>query len=76
MSLKFFLSRTLGTLGNVQILHLKKKKIQYWDFPSGPVADTPNAGGTGLIPGQGTKIPHAASKSLHVATKTQLSQIN
>ena len=24
---------------------------------------TPNAGGTGLIPGQGTKIPHAAQRS-------------
>ena len=25
------------------------------DFPSGPVAKTPSAGGPGLIPGQGTK---------------------
>ena len=51
---------------------------------------TPNAEGPGLIPGQGTraqmlqlKIPHAAMKILHKATKiprattkTQLSQIN
>ena len=31
-------------------------------FPGGPVVNTvsSNAGGTGLIPGQGTKIPHAA----------------
>ena len=31
------------------------------DFPGGPVAKSPpyNAGDTGLIPGQGTTIPHA-----------------
>ena len=31
------------------------------DFPGDPVVKTPpsNAGGAGLIPGQGTKIPHA-----------------
>ena len=28
----------------------------------GPVAKTPNAGGLGLIPGQGTKILHATTK--------------
>ena len=44
---------------------------------------TPNAGGPGSIPGQGPrsrmpqlKVPHAAMKVLHTATKTQLSQIN
>ena len=26
-----------------------------WDFPGGPVAKTPNAGGPGLIPGGGTR---------------------
>ena len=32
-----------------------------WDFPGGPVvkASPSNAGGAGLIPGQGAKIPHA-----------------
>ena len=32
------------------------------DFPGGPVVKTPpsNEGGTGSIPGRGTKIPHAA----------------
>ena len=31
------------------------------DFPGSPVVKTPHftAGGTGSIPGQGTKIPHA-----------------
>ena len=28
------------------------------DFPGGPVVKTPNAGGTGLTPGWGTKIPN------------------
>ena len=40
------------------------------DFPGGPVVkNLPcNAGDTGSIPGQGTKIPHALGKlSLHAA---------
>ena len=54
-------------------------------FPGGPVAKTmcSKAGGTGLIPGQESKIPHAAAetsqastKSSHVTAKTQCSQIN
>ena len=36
----------------------------------------PNAGGLGSIPGQGTRIPHAATKDLHAVTKTQCSQIH
>ena len=37
------------------------KKKHYRDFPGGPVVKTlpSNAGGGGLILGQGTKIPHA-----------------
>lgn len=31
------------------------------DFPSGPVS--PSAGGMESIPGQGTKIPNAATKT-------------
>ena len=55
------------------------------DFPGGTVVkDSPcNAGDTGLIPGQGTKIPHActprphmAMKILLAATRTTFSQIN
>ena len=49
------------------------------DFPGGPVAKTPNAGGLGLIPGQGTrshlphlKIPSASPKIPHVAMKMPL----
>ena len=51
------------------------------EFPGGPVVKNPpsNAGDTGLIPGQGTKMPYtsgqwilwATSKSLCAATKTQ-----
>ena len=40
------------------------------DFPGGPVAKNllSNAGDTGSIPGQGTKIPHAMGKlSLNAA---------
>ena len=40
------------------------QKCVSWDFPGGPVAKNPssNAGGVGSIPGQETKIPHAATK--------------
>ena len=39
----------------------KKKK----NFPGGPVVNTLHfhSGGTGSIPGQGTKIPHAACEN-------------
>ena len=64
-----------------------KKGLGKWygDFPGGPVAKTctPNAGGLGLIPGQGTrsrmpqlKIPHATTKISCAATKIWCNQIN
>ena len=34
------------------------KKLKRRDFPGGPVVKAPNAGGTGLTPGWGTKIPN------------------
>ena len=39
-------------------------KIRIRDFPGGPVVTNPpsNAGDLGSIPGQGTKIPHAAGQ--------------
>ena len=45
-----------------------------WDFPGGPVVKNPpcNAGDMGLIPSQGTKIPHTAVSQLlsqHASTK-------
>ena len=46
----------------------KKKKKDLREFPGGPVVRTLHihcriAGDTGLIPGQGTKIPHAVQHS-------------
>ena len=37
---------------------------EQWAFPGGPVIKNPpaNAGDLGLIPGQGTKIPHALAQ--------------
>ena len=54
---------------NILIFILIKSKPRR-DFPSGPVENPPsNAGDTGSIPGQGTKIPHAAGQlSPRVAT--------
>ena len=46
-------------------------KSHCWDFPSGPMVKNllSNAGNTGSILGQGTKIPHATGQlSLHTAT--------
>ena len=42
-------------------------KINYGDFPGGPVVkNLPyNAGDTGSLPDQGTKIPHAAGQLSH-----------
>ena len=43
----------------VPIIYLKV--LLFSDFPDGPVVKNPpcNAGDVGLIPGQGTKVPHA-----------------
>ena len=47
-------------------------KIRFsWDFPGGPVVKNlpSSAGDVGLIPGQGTKIPHAMGQlSPHAAS--------
>ena len=53
-------------------------KKSTWDFPGGPLLkNLPyDAGDVGSIPGQGTKIPHAAGQlSLH-ATTTELARLN
>ena len=46
---------------------MSAKKHSAVNFPGGPVA--PNAGDQGSIPGQGTMILHAATKSSHASTK-------
>ena len=49
----------------------KRKEKASRDFPSGPVVKNPpcNAGDAGLIPGQGTKIPHV-SRQLSLSATT------
>ena len=49
-----------------------------WDFPGCPVVKNPpyKAGDAGLIPGQGTKIPHAAGQLSPCATTTELTHLN
>ena len=47
-------------------------KKETWDFPGGPVVKNPpsDAGDAGLIPGWGTKIPHAVEQLSPSATAT------
>ena len=53
-----------GLLSKIYKQHLKLNK---GDFPGGSVVKNlpSTAGGVGSIPGQGTKIPHAAQKSIN-----------
>ena len=47
-------------------------KVGYWDFPGSTVVKNspPNAGDTGLIPGQGTRSHvHGTTKSSYATTK-------
>ena len=48
------------------------------DFPGSPVVKNPpyNAGDASLIPGQGTKIPHAAGQLSPHATANELTCLN
>ena len=50
----------LSHQGSPSKAHIKTTRVQ--DFPGGPVVKTPSCQhrGTSSIPGQGTKIPHAA----------------
>ena len=58
---------TLQDAGNVT------KNFMCEDFPGGPVVKTPpcNARDVGLIPGHGTKIPHAAEQLSPHATSRE-----
>ena len=57
---------------------MDKEDVVHRDFPGGPVVKNPpyNAGDAGLIPGQGTKIPHAAGQLSLRATTTGLTCLN
>ena len=50
----------VSSTGGESKLQLEAKVPSFWVVPGGPVFYTANAGGTGLIPGRGTKIPYAA----------------
>ena len=62
----------------LQINYTSNKKVNFWDFPGGPVAKNPpyNAGDASSIPGQGTKIPHATGQLSLRATTTELVRHN
>ena len=54
------------------------KMQRCWDVPGSPVVKSlpSNAGDTGSIPGQGTKIPHAVGQQSPRATTTELARLN
>ena len=58
--------------------HTEVDKEGNRDFPGGPVVKNPpyNAGDTGLIPGLGSKIPHATGQLSPCATTTELTRLN
>ena len=70
------LAACLAALQITTISPSLKKKIR--DFSGDPVVKNPpyNAGDKGLIPGQGTKIPHATGQLSSHATTTELSRLN
>ena len=57
------------------IMLLTNTNVADRDFPGCPVDNTPNAGGPGLIPGQGTRF-HMLQLSLHAVTKKKQKQKN
>ena len=64
--LKYIHQKSYGRIEVLKVWSLDQQNHHhlgtYWDFPGGPVVkNLPyRAGDTGSIPGQGTKIPHAA----------------
>ena len=69
---------TLPTFTCEMFLHLHLKTGICRDFPGGPVVKNlpSDAEDMGLIPGQGTKIPHAAGQLSPHATTTELASFN
>ena len=53
---------TDGLKGSDPVSFERSRKLNYRDFPGSPVVKI-NAGGMGLLPDQGTKIPHAAQRT-------------
>ena len=55
----------------------RKKEKNKKDFPRGPVIkiSPPNAEGAGLIPGRGTKIPHACAMWPKIKTLKKQNQL-
>ena len=57
----------MGSIYLISFLLSTLRKAVSWEFPSGPVVKSLHLGNAGSIPGQGTKIPHAAKKKKAVS---------
>ena len=66
-----FMTEWPGQRGNKDIPEKHSKDTHSRDFPGGPVAKTPHSQcrEPGFDPWLGNLIPHAATESLHAATK-------
>ena len=66
-------------LAAVTRIFFSSLKYEKWDLPGGPMdkTSTSNAGGAGLIPGRGAKIPHASQpKNQNIKQKQYCNKFN
>ena len=66
---------TDGLKGSDPVSFERSRKLNYRDFPGSPVVKI-NAGGMGLLPDQGTKIPHAAQCRKKKKKNTNTKELN
>ena len=67
---------SLQTEGNFTTHREDNMKMEHFEIGMDCLRDSPNAGSSGSIPGQGTRSHMPQLKILHAATKIQHSHIN
>ena len=64
---------TDGLKGSDPVSFERSRKLNYRDFPGSPVVKI-NAGGMGLLPDQGTKIPHGTGEKTNKQKRMKIVQ--
>ena len=74
----WLLLRVTSYFENLLRIMKRASKLFTWDFPGGPVVKnlSSNAVDAGLIPGRGTKIPHAVGQLSPRTTTTEFASLN